>query len=114
MTVGPGFPTETSKANTVPFLRCVELYYFAEGSFHIFRPLRQYLGGCRLQDSYAELALREWQSRFVLRMNFWTRTVPHSFHGILSKTMILQWNTRAMLNAVMTFYLVPVTYELGP
>jgi len=113
MTIGPGFPTETSTANTMPFLRCVELYCFAEGSFHIFRPLREYLGGRRFLDSEVEMALREWKSRLVLRMNFWTRTVPHCFHGILSKTMILQWNKRAMLNVVMTSYLVPVTYELG-
>jgi len=85
----------------------------AEGSLHIFRPLRRYLGGRRLQDSDVEMALREWKSRLVLRMNFWTRTVPHSFHGVFSKTMLLQWNTRAVLNVVITSYLVPVTYELG-
>jgi len=74
MTVGPGFPTETSTANTMPSLRCVELYCFAEGSGHIIRPPRQFLGGRRFQDSEVEMALYEWKSRFVLRSNSWTRT----------------------------------------
>ena len=39
--------------------------------------------------------------------------MPRFFHGILSKTTILQLNTRAMLKVVMTSYLVPVTYEIG-
>jgi hypothetical protein len=51
MAVGPGFPTEKNTENTMAFLRCVELYCFAEGSGHIFRLLRQYLGGRLFQDS---------------------------------------------------------------
>ena len=39
--------------------------------------------------------------------------MSHCFHGILSKTVILQWNTRAMLKVVMASYLVPFTCELG-
>jgi hypothetical protein len=74
MTVGPRFPTETSTATTMPFLRCEELYYFAEGSGHIFKPLRKYLGGRRFQESEVEMTLREWKFRFVLLSNFWTRT----------------------------------------
>jgi len=61
MMVGPGFPTEAIPANTVPFLRRVESCCFAEGSGHILRPLRQYLGGRRFQDSEVEMALREWK-----------------------------------------------------
>jgi len=70
MTVGPGFRTEKNAAKSMPFLRCVELYCFAEGSGHIFRPLRQCLGSRRFPDSEVEMALREWISRFVLRRDF--------------------------------------------
>jgi hypothetical protein len=61
MTVGPGFPTEMITANTMHFLSRVELYCFAEGSGLIFRPLRQHLGGRRIQDGEVEMALREWK-----------------------------------------------------
>lgn len=65
MTGCPGFPTEKSTADTMPFLRCL-----AEESGHFSGPL----GGRRFQDSEVEMAVREWKSQFVLRRSFWTRT----------------------------------------